>query len=45
MRPKDLRRSFTPFTSVVTSLSSTRGDMPRKRGTISRNNYKEGASS
>lgn len=38
MRPKELRRrSLTPLTSVVTSLSSTSGDMPRKRGTISRN--------
>lgn len=38
MRPKELRRlSLTPLTSVVTSLSSTNGDMPRKRGTISKN--------
>ncbi|XP_074527913.1 glycolipid transfer protein domain-containing protein 2 [Halichoeres trimaculatus] len=45
MRPKELRRrSLTPFISVVTSLSSTRGDMPRKRGTISRNNYRKQSS-
>lgn len=42
IRPKELRRrSRTPLTSVVTSLSSTSGDRPRKRGTISRNTLVE----
>lgn len=38
MRPKELRRrSLTPFISVVSSLSSKSGDMPKRRGTVSRN--------
>lgn len=38
IRPKELRRrSLTPFTTVVASLSSTSGGMHRKRGTVSRN--------
>lgn len=43
MRPKELRRrSLTPLTSVVMSLSSTRGAMPRKRGTMTRKIYMMG---